>query len=499
MLKNILANWSHIILSVLAVFFLYPFCVQVLGEEQYGVWLLISSVTGYFALLQLGVPMANVRFVSKYYAQGDMEKVNEVVSSNFFFFTAAGVVVLLCGVGIASLIDVVFQVPAEFRKIARLATIIATLNVALSFSFEVFEGLLHALQKFVYFNVVKNLLLIVRVVLTFVVLKYDNGLLVLAGLLVGVTLLQAMFFYGFIRLRHPEIKIRRRYFKFDVFKVVVSYSAFILLFQFAGKLSFNTSSLVIGGVISVAAIVFFTISNNFILYFMQLVTGISNALMPRVSQLDALGENDSLQEVYLHYSKLTSFIVVPVCFGFFIFGGDFIALWMGEKYRVVSGNVLSILTLSSLVLLVQKGVAYPILMGTSRLRFPTLLLAGTALLNLLLSIWWGRVYGLYGVAWGTTVPNLVNAAGLIWYTCRILKVPTGRYLYRGVLIPVSSGVFFAVPALLISELTSISSYTIFCSAVVLCSMIYSVFYFIFCTDKNGKQNIYRKIRFSMAN
>jgi O-antigen/teichoic acid export membrane protein len=63
MLKNILANWSNIILSVLAVFFLYPFCVQVLGEEQYGVWLLISSVTGYFALLQLGVPMANVRFV----------------------------------------------------------------------------------------------------------------------------------------------------------------------------------------------------------------------------------------------------------------------------------------------------------------------------------------------------------------------------------------------------------------------------------------------------
>jgi len=499
MLKNILANWSHIILSVLAVFFLYPFCVQVLGEEQYGVWLLISSMTGYFALLQLGVPMANVRFVSKYYAQGDMEKVNEVVSSNFVFFTAAGVVVLLCGIGIASLIDVVFQVPVEFRKIAKLAAIIASLNVALSFSFEVFEGLLHALQKFVYFNVVKNLLLIVRVALTFVVLKYDNGLLVLAGLLVGVTLLQAMFFYGFIRLRHPEIRIRRRYFKLDVFKVVVSYSAFILLFQFAGKLSFNTSSLVIGGVISVAAIVFFTISNNFILYFTQMVTGISNALMPRVSQLDALDESHSLQEVYLNYSRLTSFVVVPVCFGLFIFGGDFIALWMGEKYRVVSGSVLSILTLSSLFLLVQKGVAYPILMGTSRLRFPTLLLAGTALLNLLLSVWWGRVFGLNGVAWGTTVPNLVNAAGLVWYTCRALKVPFGRYLYRGVLIPIGSGIFFAVPAFLISKLANISSYTIFCSAVALCSMIYSVFYFIFCLDKNGKRNIYKKFRFSMAN
>jgi O-antigen/teichoic acid export membrane protein len=427
-----------------------------------------------------------------------MEKVNEVVSSNFAFFTMAGVVVLLCGIGIAALIDVVFQIPDEFRKIAKLATIIASLNVALSFSFEVFEGLLHALQKFVYFNLVKNLLLIVRVALTFVVLKYENGLLVLAGLLVGVTLLQAMLFYGFIRLRHPEIKIRRKYLKFDVFKVVVSYSAFILLFQLAGKLSFNTSSLVIGGVISVAAIVFFTISNNFILYFTQMVTGISRALMPRVSQLDALNDHRSLQEVYLHYSKLTSFIVVPACFGFIILGGDFISLWMGEKYRVVSGDVLSILTLSSLFLLVQRGVAYPILMGTSRLRFPTLLLAGTALVNLLLSVWWGWVWGLNGVAWGTTVPNLVNAAGLVWYTCRTLKISFWRYLYQEVLVPVYSGIFFAVPAFLFSRFSGINSYTTCCFAIATCSLTYVFFYFIFFTDNNCKQSIYKKLRYSFA-
>ena len=60
MLKNIMSNWSNLLLSTLAVFVLYPYCVHVMGEAQYGVWLLISSVTGYFALLQLGVPMANV-------------------------------------------------------------------------------------------------------------------------------------------------------------------------------------------------------------------------------------------------------------------------------------------------------------------------------------------------------------------------------------------------------------------------------------------------------
>ena len=100
-----MSNWSNLLLSTLAVFVLYPYCVHVMGEAQSGVWLLISSVTGYFALLQLGVPMANVRFVSQYYAQGDFEKVNQTVSSNFAFFSVIGLIVLLTGIGIACLLD----------------------------------------------------------------------------------------------------------------------------------------------------------------------------------------------------------------------------------------------------------------------------------------------------------------------------------------------------------------------------------------------------------
>ena len=75
-------------------------------------------------------------------------------------------VVLLTGIGIAWILDYAFTIPVEFRRVARLATIIASANIALSFAFEVFEGILHALQKFVMFNLVKNFLLIVRVALT---------------------------------------------------------------------------------------------------------------------------------------------------------------------------------------------------------------------------------------------------------------------------------------------------------------------------------------------
>jgi hypothetical protein len=57
-----------------------------MGAEQYGTWLLISSITVYFTLLQLGVPMAKVRFVSMYYAKGEIEKSTRLSAPILFFF-----------------------------------------------------------------------------------------------------------------------------------------------------------------------------------------------------------------------------------------------------------------------------------------------------------------------------------------------------------------------------------------------------------------------------
>ncbi|APG26442.1 hypothetical protein A7E78_00310 [Syntrophotalea acetylenivorans] len=498
MLKNILSNWSNLFLSILAVFVLYPFCVRVLGEEQYGVWLLISSITGYFALLQLGVPLANVRFISKYYARGEIDKLNEVFSSNFAFFSLLGLVVLLSGIGLAWSIDNFFQIPAKFRPLAQLATIIASANIALSFVFEAFEGVLHALQKFVFLNFVKNILLFVRVFLTFLILNSRDGLFVLASILVVVTVCQAMFLYFYIRLRHPYVRIKKRYIKLATFKKVAGYSIFVLIFQVASRVSFNTDAMVIGSIVSVSSIVFFTVGNNFIIYSMQFITGISKALMPRVSELDSLKDNQGLKDVYLKYSRLTSFLVLPLCLGFIFFGGDFIALWMGEKYRVVSGNILSILAISYLFFLVQRGVAYPLLMGTSNLRFPTIFMAVTAILNLLLSIWWGKYYGLYGVAWGTTLPNLLNTAGIVWFTCRTFKLAIRTYLVSGLFIPLSAGVFFIIPAFVLHKYIILDTYLKFGFAIISSSLIYSFFVLPIYIDKKNRDFLLKKIRFSYA-
>ena len=226
---------------------------------------------------------------------------------------------------------------------------------------------------------------------------------------------------------------------------------------------------------------------------MNFIAGISDAMMPRVSELDALNDRSSLQDMYFKFSRITSFIVLPVCLAFFIYGGDFIAIWMGEKYRIVAGNVLSILTVSQIFFLVQRSAAFPILMGTSNLRFLTLIMIVTGFLNLILSIWWSKFYGLYRVAWGTTFPNLLNTACIIWFMCRTMKIHLGLYCYRGVLLPLSAGIFFLLPALLLRSAFSIDSYFRFILVVSISMIIYIIFLFLFYIDKADKNILLAKI------
>ena len=53
--RNVVWNWAGMATPMLAGFVIAPFLVHRLGELRYGEWILISSMTNYFGLLDLGI------------------------------------------------------------------------------------------------------------------------------------------------------------------------------------------------------------------------------------------------------------------------------------------------------------------------------------------------------------------------------------------------------------------------------------------------------------
>src|SRR5882672_10468869 len=64
--RNILSNWTCYVFSMALNFFVAPYVVRHLGNEQYGVWTIVLSLTGYLGLLDLGVRGAVTRYTARY-------------------------------------------------------------------------------------------------------------------------------------------------------------------------------------------------------------------------------------------------------------------------------------------------------------------------------------------------------------------------------------------------------------------------------------------------
>src|SRR6202161_4651585 len=91
-LKNVGSSWSAIGINVIVGIFLSPFILHRLGDAAFGIWVLIFSVTGYYGLFDLGIRSSIIRYVSKYTATGENEKLASFVNTSLVAYTVIGVV-----------------------------------------------------------------------------------------------------------------------------------------------------------------------------------------------------------------------------------------------------------------------------------------------------------------------------------------------------------------------------------------------------------------------
>ena len=78
---------AYLVDAVLGLVML-PFNLAHLGMAAYGLWMLTTSFTAYFAMLDLGYGGALVRFVAQYRARRDAAALNEVLSTLAVVYSA---------------------------------------------------------------------------------------------------------------------------------------------------------------------------------------------------------------------------------------------------------------------------------------------------------------------------------------------------------------------------------------------------------------------------
>jgi O-antigen/teichoic acid export membrane protein len=434
--KNVGSSWFALGLNILVGIFLSPYILHHLGDEAFGLWVLIFSITGYYGLFDLGIRSSIIRYVAKYSATDESDELNRLINTALFTYSGIGVVAILLTVAIRFCAASIFRIPGNSVHLAQWLILIVGSAVALGFPLGVFGGILEGLQRFYVLNFTSVSATLARALLIVIALRHGRGLLAVALITVSLPLLAALV-NATIVLRILPVRFGPEHVNRESLRRIASYSGTTFIVIVASRLRFRTDALVIGTFVSSAAITYFTIGSRLVDYASEVVGSLAQVFVPMSSKSDATGDSTGLRKIFVAGNRACAMIIFPIAAVLIILGKSVIEAWVGARYVATSYPVLLVLVFPFTLMLAQAASGR-VLFGMAKHRTLAVvsLLEGSA--NLLLSILLVRRFGILGDAFGTAIPLACTTLFFLpQHLCRVLKLRIGVYLRQAFLLPLT--------------------------------------------------------------
>jgi len=435
-LRNVGSSWFALGVNVMVGIFLSPYILHRLGDEAFGLWILIFSFTGYYGLFDLGIRSSIVRYVARYSATEEQDELNRLINTAIFSYSGIGLVAAGLTLIATYYLNSVFRVPAGFVTTARWLLLMVGVSVSLGFPLGVFSGILEGLQRFYLLNLTNLSSTLLRAVCIVVALRHGGGLLTVALITVSLPLLGSLVNAAAV-LRHLRLRFGAQYVSRASLKSIASYSGTTFIIIVAGRLRFKTDAVVIGSFVSAAAITYFTIGSRLVDYASEVVSSLAQIFVPMSSQTHAKGDLDGLRKIFIVGNRACAFIIFPITAIYTILGKSLIEAWVGPKYVATSYPVLLVLLFPTTLMLAQSASGR-ILWGMAKHRTWAFVALAEGVANLVLSIILVQRYGIMGDAIGTAIPLTCSMIFFLpLHLCRLLGLKLRTYLYRTFVFPLA--------------------------------------------------------------
>jgi O-antigen/teichoic acid export membrane protein len=433
-LINVASSWGGLGVNISVGFFLSPFILHHLGDEAFGLWLLIFSLTGYYGIFDFGIRSSLVRYVSKFQATGDKDQLARLINTSLFTYTCLGLILVVPTIVGGHYVDRFFHIPPSFLKDARILFLMVGYSLALGFPLGISGGILEGMQRFYLMNWTNIAATLVRAVLIIYVLHRGFGLLTVALITVSLPLITSVI-QSVIAHRLLAIPYGWKYVNRDSLRQVANYGSVTFMIIVAARLRFKTDAVIIGTFLSAAAITHFSIGARLVDYAGETVSSLAQIFTPMSSHFHATGDFVRLRKIFISGNRACALVMFPMTVTLIIMGKSVIEAWVGPRY--VSSYVILLIVLIPSTIYQAQSTSNRILFGMSLHKSLAYIVLMEGVANVILSIVLIRPLGIVGDAIGTAIPLLCTALFFLpRHLCRHLGIPIRKFLVESYFYPV---------------------------------------------------------------
>lgn len=406
--RGAILSYLSIILSTVVQLVYTPLLIRMLGQSEYGLYSLVSSVIGYLTVLDLGFGNAIVVFTAKYRANKEYAKEKKLHGMFLVIFCIIGLIAGLLG------LLLYFNVPLLFGKTmtdielhkAKIMMLILSFNLAVTFPFSIYSSIITAYEKFTFQKIMSilNTLLKPVLMIPLLFLGYKSITMTVVITVVNIIVLLSNYFYC-----KKKLGVNIKFMGFDkkLFKTIFNYSFFIFLGVIVDKVNWSVDQFVLGAVSGTIAVSLYSVASQINTLFVNLSSAMSGVLLPKMSKMIAKKASDKeMTNEFIKVGRIQYLIIFLMASGFILFGKEFIMAWAGKDFAT-SYYIAVILILPLCVPLIQN-LGISIMQAKNMHKFRSILLALIAVANIFISIPLAKAYGGIGSAIGTSLSLIIG-------------------------------------------------------------------------------------------
>lgn len=472
-----------------------PLMLSLLGQSEYGLFKIASSMTSYLSLMALGIGSAVTRYMIKAREEGGEEA--EERTFGLFHLIFQGIAVLTCLVGaiIICNIDVFYEDALNQLQLERMRILVGimVLNMAVGFSATSYNAAVITHERFVFSQGLNILSTVGIPVLNIVLLLLGYGSVGMASVSLGVNVICRIIYVLYVRKKlalKPRYSCMPRHYVQDILK----FSFWILVGNIASKLYNATDTVIIGMIPTLATVgaAIYSVGTTFSNIMFSLAQAIPSLFAPKANKLVFSGATDKqISDLVIKVGRLQAYVVALVACGFVAFGKQFIHWYAGTEYTQ-SYWIAVIIMIPNCIPLVQS-VAHSVMQAKNLHRFRAVLYLIIALVNVIATICLIRPLGLIGAALPTGIAFLIGH-GLILnlYYWKCVKIDIPRFWKR--VVPIFSiGAILSLATCLLSRVIDFYSFKMLFLGIVVYTGLYLGLSFILVMNDDEKKEIHKMI------
>lgn len=484
---TLLTYLTMIVSSVIPMLYT-PLMLQLLDQDEYGLYSLSSSVTAYLGLLNLGMGSTILRYYMRYLTEGNKLMAERVMGLFSLLYAAISVATIVVGCSITAFTGSLFAKglsPAEVSKMNSLI-IILSINSGISLLSAPLGTIIVGNERYIFQKISALCFTLTAPILNLIVLYmgYASIGLTYVGIICSCAILVVDVIYCTKRL-HTRPRFKQM--PFGILKEIFAFTLTVFIGIIADLLYWSTDKVLIGAIIGTGAVAVYNIGITFNTIMQQLSSAISGVFAPRVNRLVFSNQPISaITELMTRVGRLQYLIISLVLSGFIVFGKAFLGFWVGEGYE--EAYPVALLTMIPMVVPLIQNVAFTAIVAMNKHKFRSNLYLILAVTNVTATYFAIPYLGIVGAAVCTFVV-FVLGHGIImnWFYYKKIGINIPHFWKNILRMTIVPGILILAGLLLQQYVWSIGSILEFIFGVMGYTVIFCVLTWEFSMNAYEKE------------